>query len=123
MLQVLRRTKKTGKQLGGRPKAADWGMCAAVLHAYLKLSTGEPHWVSIVRLLRSAHPEDFGFEVAGEGERRIAQVTAAAHDPAATYADMVKKRVRRFRRSPASRSELDNLARGYNMMFGGDGIN
>jgi hypothetical protein len=118
----LRRTAKTARQLGGRSRAAGWGRCAAILHSYLRLTARKPHWVSIVRLLKAAGTVGFAYEVARERKGRAGQTTPASNAPPDTYVDTVRNRVRRLRRSPAMRAEIDELARGHNMRFGGDGM-
>lgn len=120
-LPTIVRTGKRGKRLSGRSRAADWGACAAVLHEYLILSTGRAHWVTIVRLLRSAGVDCFKAEIPREGEHRALEDQGGGGVAwEAVYTDTVRKRIARLRRDPVLWPRSERLAREYNTMFGRD---
>lgn len=121
-LPGIRWTGKKGKRSSGRSREADWGMCAAVLHAYLVSNTGRPHWVSIVRLLGFSGVKWFGVDIGKEGEPMRGGEHASQREFKTVLTGAVKKRVKRLRMDPAVCRRIEKRVCGYEVMFGRDGL-
>ncbi len=116
------RLVKTGHAVRGRPTEKDWGTCAATVYQYLMFSTGNPHWVSIARLLRAAGVKQFSRVIPREGKRGAIEDRDADHNYRVIYAGTVRKRIDWLRKDRNAWDEIWRLATACLFHFGRDGL-
>jgi hypothetical protein len=115
------RLLKTGRAVRGRPSEMDWGKCAATIHSYLKLSTGNPHWISVVRLLRAAGAKEFAVDIPGEGKCLKREDQGPEHSHRAIYTSVVRNRIGRLSKDANELLESERIAETLATLFPGIG--